>query len=300
MLNVLVGTLYSGENEIDQCVDALNHQHHCHRSHFIIEHMAEKAAHDQLHKRFMHNAGEYDLFLKLDADMILTGPDKLGAAVAKFEASPELDHAVFTVHDWMTDSAIVGIHMYRNRVRWVQRDDELFADTPPEMQGVRCDFTRGDPSPLADHSPDPTPVQAFHYGLHRGLKAFQNGLEVTCPELAFAQWRVLKRVWRHFERVRDRRLGLALMAVDHALTHLVTPDFCNYTNPRFWQTFSMYEAMTPDQMYTHLRPMWQRPVRREVTWLRTFMRQLARRRRKPGALPKLLNLPTLPTRRKAG
>ena len=113
----------------------------------IIEHMAEKAAHDQLYSRFMHNASEYDLFLKLDADMILTDPGKLGAAVALFEESPELDHAVFTVQDWMTDSAIVGIHMYRSRVRWAQHDDVLFSDTPPELNGARRYFTRGAPSP---------------------------------------------------------------------------------------------------------------------------------------------------------
>ncbi len=297
MLNVLVGTLYSSEHELDRCVDALQQQHHCHRSQFIIEHMAEKAAHDELYSRFMHNAAEYDLFLKLDADMILTDPGKLGAAVALFEQSPELDHAVFTVQDWMADSAIVGIHMFRNRVRWAQRHDVLFSDTPPEITGERRYFIRDAPSPLADHSPAPSPAQAFHHGLLRGLKAFQTGIIETRPAQAFAHWRLLKRLWQHFERVRDRRLGLALMAVEHVLSHTVTPDFCNYTNPRFWQTFGMYESMTPDQMYTQLRPMWQRPVRRELTWLRSFMRQLAHRPRKPLSMPKL---PTLPTRRKAG
>ncbi len=297
MLNVLVGTLYSGEQEFDRCVDALTHQHYCHRSHFIIEHMAEKAAHEQLYDRFMHNAGEYDLFLKLDADMILTDPGSLGAAVALFDESPELDHAVFSVQDWMTDSAILGIHMYRSRVRWARHDDVLFTDTPPELKGTRRYFTRGAPSPLADHGPEPTPAQAFHHGLLLGLKAFQNGVPESRPAQAFTHWRLLKRLWHHFDRVRERRLGLALMAVEHVLSHTVTPDFCNYTNTRFWQTFGMYETMTPDQMCRQLQPMWQRPVRRELTWLRSFMRQLGHRPRKPRAMPKLL---PLPTRRKAG
>lgn len=282
MLQVLVGTLYSGEKELDRCVDALTQQHYCHRSHFIIEHMPERAAHDELYRRFMHNAGEYDLFLKLDADMILTDPGKLGAAVKLFEDSPELDHAVFTVQDWMTDSAIIGIHMYRNRVRWARRGDDLFADLPPQLQGKRRYVTHGPPSPLADHSPDPSPIQAFHYGLHRGIKAFQTGLDETRPAYAVAHWRGLKRLWRHFDRVRDLRLGLALMAVEHVLTHPADPDFCNYTNPRFWQTFAMYEPMTPQQIHAHLRPAWDSPVRREAMWLRTFVRQLVRRRRKAG------------------
>ncbi len=297
MLNVLVGTLYSSEHELDRCVDALQNQHHCHRSHFIIEHMAEKAAHDQLYSRFMHNAGEYDLFLKLDADMILIDPGKLGAAVALFDESPELDHAVFTVQDWMTDSEIVGIHIYRNRVRWTRQQDVLFCDTPPDVTGERRFITRGAPSPLAVHSPDPNPAQAFHHGLLLGLKAFQTGITATRPARAFMHWRLLKRLWDHFDRVRDRRLGLALLAVEHVLSHTVTPDFCNYTNPRFWQTFGMYESMTPDQMHKQLRPMWHHQVRRECIWLQSFMRQLAHRPRKPLAMPKL---PSLPTRRKAG
>lgn len=280
MLKVLVGTLYSGEQQLDQCIGALTNQHYCHRSHFMVEHMTEKAAHDQLYNRFMHNAGEYDLFLKLDADMILKGPGSLGAAVAKFAESPELDHAVFTVHDWMADCEIVGIHMYRSRVRWAARDDVLFADGPPQMEGQRRLFARGAPSPLADHCPDPSPGQAFRHGLVRAFKAFQPGLDPTHPFHGLAQWRVLKRVWNHFDRVRDRRLGLALMAVDHVLTHAVKPDVCNYTNPRFWQTFGMYKAMTPDQIHKHLRPMWARTVRREAAWLRSFMRQLAHRQRK--------------------
>lgn len=297
MLQVLVGTLYSGENELDRCVDALKKQLFCHRSQFIIEHMAEKAAHDQLYDRFMHNAGEYDLFLKLDADMVMTDPASLGAAVEKFRESPELDHAVFTVQDWMTDSAIIGIHMYRNRVRWTKRDDELFSDTPPELEGQRRYFTRGAPSPLADHSPDPSPVQAFHYGLHRGLKAFQTGLDRSRPAHAIAHWRLLKRLWRNFDRVRDQRQGLALMAVEHVLTHAVTPESCNYTNTRFWKTFGMYETMTADQIHGHLRPVWSRPLRREAMWVRSFMQQLVRRRRKSQTRPALADAPQ---RRKAG
>ncbi len=277
MLQVLIGTMYSGETELDECVEALRDQKYCYRSQFIVEHLPEIAAHDQLYKQFMHHSGEYDLFLKLDADMVLSDRDKLGAAVALFEQSPNLDHAVFTVQDWMTSSPVIGIHMYRSRVRWTQRGGQSLVDSPPELQGQRRHFTRGHPSPLANHSPDPGPAQAFRYGLCCALKAFQIGPNGVRPMQAIMHWRRLRRLWRRFDMVRDPRLGLALLAVEHALTHDMSPESCNYTNPRFWQLLNLYAPMTPVEIHDHLRPMWAGRVRRESMWIRTFTQQLVGR-----------------------
>ncbi len=277
MLKILIGTMYSGEREFDECVEALKDQKYCYRSHFVIEHLPEDAAHNQLYKRFMHHSGEYDLFLKLDADMVLSDRDKVGAAVSLFEQSPRLDHAVFSVQNWMTSSPIIGIHMYRSRVRWAQPGGEPGTETPPDLQGQRRHFTRGHPSPLAHHSPNPGPAQAFRYGLRCALKAFQIGSPGVRPVQAITHWRLLRRLWRHFDLVRDPRLGLALMAVEHALTHEVSTEFCNYTNPRFWQLLNLYTVMTPVEIHDHLRPMWARRVRRESMWVRTFTQQLVRR-----------------------
>ena len=280
MLQVLIGTLYSGENEFDRCVEMLARQSYCYRSHFIIEHMPERAGHDELYARFMHHAGEYDLFLKLDADMILSDPGSLAAAVRLFEQSPELDHAVFTVQDWMTRSAIVGLHMYRSRARWPKCTNRFVTDPPPALTGERRSFARRPPSPLAAHSPDPNPAQAFRFGLRCAIKAFQIGHERLQPVQAVAHWHLLKRLWRHFDSVRDQRLGLALMAAEHALTHPVPPRLCDYTNPRFWQMLRTYTAMTPGHIHDHLRPTWAARPRRESMWLTAFTRQLVRRPRR--------------------
>jgi len=277
VLKILIGTMYSGERELDRCVEALKDQTYYYRSQFLIEHLPENAAHDQLYKQFMHHSGEYDLFLKLDADMVLADRDKLGAAVSLFEQSPNLDHAVFSVQDWMTSSRIIGIHMYRSRVRWPQRAGQTGADFLPELQGQRRHFTRGHPSPLALHGPDPGPAQAFRYGLRCAHKAFQIGPKGVRPVQAITHWRLLRRLWRRFDLVRDPRLGLALMAVEHALTHDVSADLCNYTNPRFWQLLNLFTAMTPVEIHDHLRPVWASRVRRESMWVRTFTQQLVRR-----------------------
>ena len=272
-LRVLIGTLHSGESEFDQCVAELRRQSYTHWEQFVLANLPELEAHERLYARFMESAEEFDLFLKLDADMVLSAPDKLGAAVHLFEQSPSLDHAVFRVQDWMTQTPIVGIHMFRNQVRWPTRNNALFLDSPPIVQGQRRYYIRRAPSPLALHSPDPSLAQAFRYGLHRGLKAFQHGRGRGRASLlsAVTHWRLLKRLWRHFNAVRDQRLGLALLGVEHAASRAVAPDECDYTHPRFQALLAEARSMTADEIHRRLRPRWQAPVRRDCRWARMVL-----------------------------
>lgn len=273
-MRVLVGTMYSNENEYEQCLDALQQQDHHDWEHFVVKNLPEKEAHDRLYERFMDQADDFDLFLKLDADMVLSGPGKLGMAAALFESEARLDHAVFRVDDWMSASPIIGIHMYSKRVRWARRQDRLFTDLPPTFPGIRRYVLRRPPSPMADHSPDPSPMQALHYGLHRGLKAFQINVEQLRPLHAISHWRLLKRVWHHFERARDPRLGLALMAVDHAVDRKMTAEQTHYTHPQIADCLDLYAAMTADQMYDKLAPYWRSAINREARWARGIARRV--------------------------
>jgi hypothetical protein len=279
MLRVLIGTLFSGEQEFARAMEALKAQRHVSYRTFAIEHLPERAAHDKLHERFMEHAHAYDLFLKLDADMILVDDNALGTAVAVFEQDPHLEHAVFTVHDWMSGSDIEGIHMYRSRVTWAKCDASAFPDPAPQ-NAARSRRFRGPPSPLAAHGPDPSPAQAFRYGLHRGLRAFPAGLPRARPVDALRHWRLLKRVWRNFERTLDPRMGLALLGVEHTLTHRLAPADCNYTNPRFWQLLDQYAPMDPLEMRDHLARTWRPALRRELMWAGALTRRLARRHRR--------------------
>lgn len=270
-MRVLVGTLHCGENEFGQCLDSLRRQQHRDWEHFVLEGLPEKEAHDRLYGRFMERSGDFDLFLKLDADMVLCGADRLGAAVRLFEGDACLDHAVFRVHDWMSRTPIIGIHMYRSRVRWTRHDDLLHPDLAPVIDGRRRYVLRRYPSPLALHCPDPSPLQAFHYGLHRGLKAFQIRVRKRRRFWAVWEWRLLRRVWRHFDETRDRRPGLALMAVEHVLAEPVGPEDCNYTGTRLREVFARYEPLSAADMHDRLRATWGGAVRRETRWLRALL-----------------------------
>lgn len=215
-LKILVGTLHCGENEFAASVESLRGQTHANWDQFVLENLPNKEAHEQLYRRFMDSAEEFDLFLKLDADMILRRPDALATMAAWFAESPDLDHVKMTVRDIPSATDIWGVHICSNRARWEVGDD-LFVDPKPQIPGERRSL-RGEP--LVSHCADLSPKQAYLLGVHRALKVVQSrkrGVEFD-PINAHFQWRYLKAVWRNFLRTEDVRFGLAILGAEHVFS----------------------------------------------------------------------------------
>ena len=99
-MRVLVGTLFSYENEFEQCVASLHGQSYPHWVHKVYENLPNKLAHETLYREFMNNAEKFDLFLKLDADMVFMDSKGLAQIVELFQAKPDLDHLQMLVHDY--------------------------------------------------------------------------------------------------------------------------------------------------------------------------------------------------------
>ncbi len=132
-------------------------------------------------------------------------PEVLGDLVRVFEERSELDHLVVAVTDWMTDSHIIGAHVFSNRVRWKRHKETLYVDPDPEFPGRK--LVIDDPSrDLILHAGDPSPLQAFHFGAHRALQASQvyRRLRDARPHNARVQWQYLDRVWH---TTSDREIG---------------------------------------------------------------------------------------------
>jgi hypothetical protein len=83
----------------------------------------------------MSESGNHDLFFKLDADMVLADDRVLADLVRVFSDHPDLDHLVVAVNDWMTDSKIIGAHLFSNRVRWQEHSERLYVDPDPRFPG---------------------------------------------------------------------------------------------------------------------------------------------------------------------
>lgn len=259
---ILIGTLHSGENEYGQCLNSLKRQSHSKWDHFVLSGLPNKEAHDQLYSEFMRAGCEYDLFLKFDADMVFRHSDALKQVVELFSNIPDMDHAEFAVADWFSGSNIMGVHVFTNRAKWEKDINNLFVDYCPIIPGVKRNFYDGI-APFVDHSPNPSPFQAYHFGVHRALKVFQFNEPEFRPRQAKFQWQLLKNVWLNFQKTKDRRLGFVALGVEHVMSGDIERRHYDYTNPALRGNFSNYEDMNTSEIFSVLKYKWA-PIVREL------------------------------------
>ena len=219
-MRILIGTMFSGENEFEECLAAIRRQEYSEWEHFTVENLPNQAAHDKLYRTFMERAGEFDLFMKVDADMVLEHPDVLARIAAWFGQHPRVDCLSIKVFDWFTQQHIDGMHTFSHRVTWPPRDDPVFTDNAPNMK-IRVADDRLFLGAVS-HAKNPTPLHAFRFGVHKAWKAraaFRSGGQ----DRRRYGWLYLKniaRLWRHQRRNKDDRLvwsclGVELMLAEH-------------------------------------------------------------------------------------
>ena len=268
---VLVLTLFSGEAEFDRCRSSLERQHYLSWEQRVIENLPNTEAHARLYETIMAESGNFGLFLKLDADMVLADEEVLTDLVRVFAERPDLDHLVVAVSDWMTDSHIVGAHLFSNRTRWQQHEETLYVDPDPEFPGRKL-VVDDPPRNLILHAGDPSPLQAFHFGAHRALQASQvyRNLSDARPHNARIQWQYLDRVWRHYERSGDRRLGLAILAADMVFRRELPATANEYSDTALLTAYESTEPLDDGEIRERLEPRWGRSKVRRQTWAKAL------------------------------
>jgi hypothetical protein len=268
---VLVMTLFSGEREFDRCQSSLEQQEYPSWEQRVIEHLPNTEAHARLYETIMAERENFGIFLKLDADMVLADPEVLGDLVQVFEERSELDHLVVPVTDWMTDSYIIGAHLFSNRVRWKRHEETLYVDPNPEFPGRK--LVINNPSrDLIFHAGNPSPLQAFHFGAHRALQASQiyRRLQDARPHNARVQWQYLDRVWRHYERSGDRRLGLAILAADMVFRRELPATANEYSDTALLTAYESTGPLDDGEIRERLEPRWGRSKVRRQTWAKAL------------------------------
>ena len=264
---VLVLTMYSGEREFDRCRSSLEQQGYPSWEQRTIENLPNTEAHARLYETIMAERDNFGLFLKLDADMVLADSNVLGDLVRVFMQRPELDHLVVAVSDWMTSSHIIGVHMFSNRTSWKQHEETLYVDPDPEFPGRKL-VIHDPPRDLILHALDPSPLQAFHFGAHRALQASQvyRKLRDARPHNARIQRQYLDRVWDHYVRSGDRRLGLTVLAADMVFKKELPPTANEYSDAALLAAFEAAEALDDGEIRERLEPRWGSPKMRRQIW----------------------------------
>lgn len=242
-MKLLIGTLYTIENEFEACLRSVREQTYPVANHHVIRDLPNKEAHAALFRYFLDRTAEYDLLVKVDADMVLTRPTFLAEVVAEFAREPHLEQLQVWVHDWFTDRLIGGMNVYRNTISWVDGGDAVYVEgtsiAHQRPGGRRTD--RSVLAPAAYHCPDPSPFQAFHFGIHKGVKVRQ-GLSQGMPARAAEHLANVEHTWAHFRRSGDVRLGMAALGGELALVGMFGPDDLPYANPRALEVFNREHA----------------------------------------------------------
>jgi len=206
---LLIITMHSGENELEECKSSLKMQTFQNFRHEIISGLENRAAHQKLYARCMEESANFNYFLKLDADMVLSNKDALHFIINTAMRNPDADLIAFTVFDFYTDSPIWGINLFSNRATWSPVKEGLFVDEQPAFPGRKLkvfDY----PNPHVLHSPNPSPYQAFVFGLHRALKVVQFDRRVPLLGHSYIQLKTINALWKKQKKVRDLRLTFAL------------------------------------------------------------------------------------------
>ena len=240
MTKILVGTLFSGENEFDECLASIRKQSFTNYDHLIIENKPELEAHRQLFQTFLENKDRYDLLVKVDADMVLCSEDLFEEIARQFAGNSRLRLLSIRVYDFFTDSLINGLQTYRNTITWDLKRDTVFPDIPNTDQNEAVVDTKR-LEPAAWHCPNPSVVQAFHYGVHRGIKSLQKIHSTT-------HWATLQAVWKHFVTSGDERLGMAVLGAELVYAGRFKRADQNYTNPAMEEALTEFRGLDAAQI----------------------------------------------------
>ena len=251
-MRIFVGTLYAGENELEECADAINRQKGVTFEHVIFKNLGNKEAADTLYRTFMDRSSEFDLLIKVDADTVL-GDDHLFSNISqKFREHDWLDLLEIRLHDFFSDHLIWGLNSFRSTVKWKPAQENLFIDDFPPVSKDRRIGSCPELEPAGIHCKNPSPLQAFHFGVHKALKFIQPGTHEKELSKTLASWGKIERTYAHYKRKRDIRLGYAVLGAELALTGNFQANHLDYANPYMKQVFKRYADYTLPQIQTEI------------------------------------------------
>jgi hypothetical protein len=241
-MKILVGILYSNEPQIKKCIESVKRQKGVEFDFFIIKNLPKNVAHDKLYKTFMEDQF-HDLYVKLDADMVIQKDNFFNYLSDIFTQDLTLDWLHLWIYDHYLDNYISGLNVYRNSVEWNINKDNLFTDRTLNLKSVRHKnvITKPD-TKWVEHCPFPSLKQAFNFGFHRSVKAFQFGIHNKRPNSTHGI--VVRRLAISYLRKRSIIKLMAIRAFFVALENRSTPDEINKNNQK---RENLYKTVTISQ-----------------------------------------------------
>lgn len=227
-MKVLAITLHTFEADYERCLDGIRRQTHQQLEHICFHDLPSTQANQVLYQTFMDRADKYDLFIRVDADMVITDPTLVEQVVERMAGAPEYDILTLYIDDFFTGRLISGLHTYRTNVRW-KVDDPVNPerhDIPPH----RILIDRDGLGRAVLHGHGASPLEALQFGIHRGVK-LRSWLIRRRRDKVFSFARVVDRLWQNFKRKRDRRVALAVLGAELGLRGVFGPQHLSHQEP---------------------------------------------------------------------
>ena len=205
---VLVGVLSAGEPSLESSLASIHAQEEVEVEIIHVADRPQFEAHRELFAAFDERSADFDLIVKVDADMEIVNTRLFTALIAMFQRFPEHDLIPVAVDDWLSRTRIWGLNAWRGGVRWTAPPPALFVDRVPST--VRSAMSLLDTgAPLVLHATRPTTAQCLRYGAQRALKASALGTK--------RPFRRLDAIVAQAEAEPARERLLVLVAVERAL-----------------------------------------------------------------------------------
>lgn len=224
-MRILVITLVTIEREFEECIESIKRQSYRDYHHIVFRDLPSPDADRTLYGTFMERAGEFDLFIRVDADMVIESENLFAWVVERMMARPSVEMLTIAIHDYFTDRLISGLHAYRNTVRFAV-DDPIQPDRPLVPRSHRL-VERSDLGYQIRHCKNPSDLQALHYGIHRGVKLLEWMRRRDARRIYWYSW-MIRQTWRNFLRRRDRRLALAVLGAELGLRGAFTVEHLSH------------------------------------------------------------------------
>tara|TARA_R110000822_G_scaffold297182_1_gene419741 strand:+ start:3205 stop:3942 length:738 start_codon:yes stop_codon:yes gene_type:complete len=170
--------------------------------------MPKQAAHQKLYKMFNDSRLNFDYLAKLDADMAFSKPDSLAEVLKEFGEGVDMVSA--TVHDGITNTDMQSFNVFSARCYFhFSSNDPLFTDQLGiDFPGVQHSYV--DRSRNILHAFNPSPFQAFMFGVHRALKVVQPGAKTPKLNDAYHQRYILNKAYNHYIETKSEHSKYAL------------------------------------------------------------------------------------------
>lgn len=238
-MKLMIGIMHCIENEFKQCIESIELQTYKNFEYYVIEGLPNKEAHTMLYNTFMASAGEYDLFVKIDADMVICKSTFFENVVEYFADHPNVDDLEIKVKDFFINDLTYGLHVYSNRVKWINKRENLFVDRVINKYN-KHHFGDSSLEPAAYHCPDPSAFQCYHFGLHKAVKFLQYRKEDFVKSASNSHWNNILKVGKNYSQTGDIRLAIALTGAIDAIFKRYTAENVDYQDQKVKVNFKKY------------------------------------------------------------